>query len=93
MHRKAQGLPLEVIVIASLCVIVLVVLILIFTGHTGNFQRQVSECETRGGKCLPQSQCSGAVIGADCGAVTSDVTNGIDYATLGGNTVCCISLK
>ncbi|HLD43398.1 MAG TPA: hypothetical protein VJB08_05440 [Candidatus Nanoarchaeia archaeon] len=35
--KKAQGLPLNAIVIAALVLIVLVVLILIFTGRIGGF--------------------------------------------------------
>ena len=93
MHRKAQGLTLDVIVIASLCVIVLVVLILIFSKNSGDFQHQINDCEVKGGKCVSNDNCRGVVIGASCGEVSSEVVHGIDYATLGSETVCCLVLS
>lgn len=43
MDRKAQGLSLNVIIIAALALIVLVVLIMIFTGRIGLFDRGVQQ--------------------------------------------------
>ena len=51
MRKKAQGLPLNTIVIAVIALIVLVVLILIFRGQIGVFNRGTS-CDARGGKCM-----------------------------------------
>lgn len=46
MHsKKAQGLPLNVIIIAVLVLIVLVVLVVIFSGKLGKFSTQTSESE------------------------------------------------
>lgn len=42
--RKAQGMSLNVIIIAALGLLVLVVLAIIFTGRTGVFVREVEKC-------------------------------------------------
>ena len=44
-HKKAQGLPMNTIVIAALVLVVMVVLILIFTGNIGNWRGEVEETE------------------------------------------------
>ncbi len=54
--RKAQGLPMNVIVIAAIALLVLVVLALIFMGRIGGFGRGVAECQNQGGICR-QSAC------------------------------------
>lgn len=43
ISKKAQGLSLNVIIIAALALIVLVVLVVIFTGRTAVFERGVSK--------------------------------------------------
>ena len=48
MNKKAQGMSLNVIIIAALALIVLVVLATIFMGRLGSFDKQVgTEAETR----------------------------------------------
>jgi hypothetical protein len=51
MRKKAQGLPLNTIVIAVIALIVLIVLVLIFRGQIGVFNKGTS-CDARGGKCM-----------------------------------------
>jgi len=43
MNKKAQGLPINVIIVAAIALIVLVVLVAIFTGRLGLFGQEVSE--------------------------------------------------
>ena len=43
MSKKAQGMPINVIIIAAISLIVLVVLVAIFTGRIGLFGQKVSE--------------------------------------------------
>ncbi len=43
MNKKAQGLPINVIIVAAIALIVLVVLVAIFTGRLGIFGREVSK--------------------------------------------------
>ena len=49
--KKAQGLPLNTIVIAALVLLVLVILALILTGKLGTFAQRTNECATNGGSC------------------------------------------
>jgi hypothetical protein len=51
MRKKAQGLPLNTIVMAVLALVVLIVLVLIFRGQVGVFNKGTS-CDARGGKCM-----------------------------------------
>jgi len=52
--KKAQGLPINVIIIIALVLIVLVVLIAIFASRTNIFTSKLSDCSTRGGICKAQ---------------------------------------
>jgi len=70
--KKAQGLSTNTIIFIVLGMIVLVVLIVIFTGKTRIFGQQASSCEARGAgaRCVAsESDCSGATyrFGTDCG--------------------------
>ena len=69
--KKAQGLSLHVIIIAALALVVLVVLIMIFTGRMGSFTTNLNSCETKGGNCdtIKDRQCppgSTDLPGFDC---------------------------
>tara|TARA_Y100000310_G_scaffold312687_1_gene360239 strand:+ start:35 stop:292 length:258 start_codon:yes stop_codon:yes gene_type:complete len=44
MRKKAQGLPLNVIIIAVIVLVVLVVIWVIFTGRLTTFSEQLNEC-------------------------------------------------
>jgi hypothetical protein len=43
MHKKAQGLSLTTIIVAALALIVLVVLVMVFTGRIGTFREGVEQ--------------------------------------------------
>lgn len=45
--KKAQGLPLNIVIVAALVLIVLVVLVVIFTGRTQRFTEGTKEVETQ----------------------------------------------
>jgi len=67
---KAQGISINVIIIAAIALLVLVVLSVIFMGRLGQFATKTAECENKGGKC--------ADLGESCGQVGSSVE---DYPT------------
>ena len=50
-RKKAQGLSLNVIIIAVLALLVLVILAVIFMGRAGGFRRDSGSCTTIGGSC------------------------------------------
>ncbi len=58
MMKKAQGISINVIIVAAIALIVLVVLVAIFTGRLGAFTRGVSSCTDKGGIC-EASPCTG----------------------------------
>ena len=67
--KKAQGLSLNVIIIAVIAIVVLVVLIIIFTGKTRLFGKATTNCESKGGHCSagpcnPDTEIS--LYGTDC---------------------------
>jgi hypothetical protein len=51
--KKAQGLPITVIIIAALGILVLVVIAAIFGGQIGKFGRVTGECP---GKCIVRAR-------------------------------------
>lgn len=59
--KKAQGLPLNTIVIALLVVVVLVVIILAFTTNVGNFNRGVDDQSAS--QCRPNNPAIVALFG------------------------------
>jgi len=61
-NRRAQGISINVIIIAAIALLVLVILSIIFTGRMGIFSHQVSSCNAKGGQCFDISgtTCSDA---------------------------------
>lgn len=57
-NKKSQGLPLNVIIIAAICLIVMVVMIAIFTGKISIWGSDMQKCESRGGKCSTTPECA-----------------------------------
>ena len=70
MSKKAQGISINVIIIAAIALLVLVVLAVIFTGRIGQFATKTADCENKGGRC--------AELGERCGDAGSSVE---DYPT------------
>tara|TARA_Y100000310_G_C19957045_1_gene479523 strand:- start:142 stop:402 length:261 start_codon:yes stop_codon:yes gene_type:complete len=82
--KKAQGLSLNTIIIAAVALIVLVVLVMIFTGRMGGFSTGVSRCENQGGRCL-NAGTTPTLTGGNCPA---------DYREVPGvcsEGKCCIT--
>ena len=67
--KKAQGLPLNIIIIAVIVLIVLVVMIAIFTGRIRLFPSAVQSCQGKGGSCYdtPCTQLNlASILNHDC---------------------------
>jgi hypothetical protein len=54
--KKAQGMSMNVIIIAALALLVLVVLSVIFLTRAGVFSRETVNCRQQGGLCVPTSE-------------------------------------
>ncbi|MBN1157562.1 hypothetical protein JXA85_08135 [Candidatus Woesearchaeota archaeon] len=52
MKKKAQGMSVNVIIIAALALLVLVILAVVFLGRMDIFGRQSNSCTSQGGKCM-----------------------------------------
>ncbi len=90
MRKKAQGLSLNVIIIAALALLVLVILAVIFTGRAGMFRKESGDCNTMGGYCS-RTGCTGDYerkVGYDCNLDGDDSFN--EGQAVDG--VCCISI-
>jgi uncharacterized protein YpmB len=54
MDKKAQGLPINTIIIAIIVIVVLVVLVMVFTGSMGPFSTELVNCKSKANhECLP----------------------------------------
>lgn len=49
--KKAQGISVNVIIIAAIALLVLVILSVVYIGRMGEWGIQTKNCETQGGKC------------------------------------------
>ena len=86
MKKKAQGISINVIIIAAIALLVLVVLSIIFLGRLGVFSKQVNECENKGGKCF-------VLGGSDCATVSNGEypTAFTAWSCPNEGETCCIS--
>jgi hypothetical protein len=55
---KAQGISMTTLIIAAICLIVLVVLIIIFTGNLNKWGIDIKSCAARGGKSCSTQPCT-----------------------------------
>ena len=81
MHKKAQGISMETIVVAVIVLFVLAVLLLVFTGRINIFGIGLKDCSTIQGECLAKP-CKdlnkASLYGGKCtlpGTNTPDPTN------------------
>ena len=86
MRKRAQGLSINVIIIAAIALIILVVLIAIFTGRLGSFSGSLgkiseNDCTEKGGTCIAAGNECGVNLVRDFGASCPDTNF----------PVCCIA--
>jgi len=62
--KKAQGISMRFIIIAALAMIVLLVMIIIFSGRIKLFEKGAENCIAKGGKCYnpDEGACGGAIF-------------------------------
>jgi len=78
--RKAQTMPLNVIVIAIIVLVVLIVMIYIFTGRTQQFQKGISACDN----------CKAA--GESCAEGEAKITRACSDADTEKGEFCCMKI-
>jgi len=75
--KKAQGLPINVIIIAVIALILLVIVVGITTGKLKGFGKGVADCKVQGGTCkascdserdreIPKTSCVDDASGPAC---------------------------
>ena len=89
--KKAQGLSLNVIIIAAIVLIILVVLSSIFFGRTEQFVEEIQTCR---GRCTPKGSCAAVSPDGECpNSDSSTDTDGITIDTLFAQDQECCVLK
>ena len=78
MNKKAQGISMNVIIIAAIALLVLVILSVIFIGRMGRFGEQTGGCAQQGGKCY----------GNDVGCGEGEIP--FDAKCAAEDQMCCI---
>ena len=74
--RKAQGLPMRLIVLAVLALIVIIVVITIYFQENEKISGSLESCASKGGVCVTEEKPEGGkfcpwekeIRGVDCGA-------------------------
>jgi len=88
MNKKAQGLSLNVIIIAAIGLLVLVVLAIIFTGRSGIFVREIEKCT---GVCVMEKEdCAGTysrIVSQAC-----DMNEDGKWTLLAEDGYCCVTV-
>ena len=51
LNKKAQGISINVIIIAAIALLVLVIISIIFIGRMGKTREEMDKCQTNGGTC------------------------------------------
>ena len=92
--KKAQGISINVVIIAVIALIVLVVLAVIFTGRLSMFSKGISSCTDKNGVCMSYNK-EFTSAGATCKAISDDRTislPGTDCESESGSdsVTCCI---
>jgi len=82
--KKAQGMPMNVIIIAALALIVLVILAVVFMNKMGGFVKETDTCVNNGGSCVDKSD--------GCGAYQREKTGDINYQCPKGK-ICCVGVE
>ena len=96
MIKKAQGMSLNVIIIAALGLLVLVVLAIIFTGRTGLFVKESDKCEIKygtTGKCVAATtDCGGTYDKVLLGACDLSGDNKFNFNNVNNDGYCCVTV-
>ena len=87
--KKAQSISINTIVVAAIALIVMVLIMMIFTGNMSRFKRNTDACENNGGRCIDSDTTE-----EECPAPYGKIRG--DYSCYKGTEVdktkvCCVS--
>ena len=83
--KKAQGISVNVIIIAAIALLVLVVLSVIYIGRMGDRGTKASDCKNKGGECV--------TAGTDCPATHPTKFKGFTCTGPNEGQDCCIAIE
>jgi hypothetical protein len=88
LAKKAQGMSLNVIIVAAIALIILVVLVFIFTDRIRGFGSGLADCQSKGGFC------EGNFNTKSCDSEKAPIlnTNCEDPEGPGARSICCVSV-
>jgi hypothetical protein len=88
--KRAVEISMNVIIVAIICLLVLIVLAIIFTGQTGKFMRGINDCAKKGGEDCEKTDAEcvdkGGVPSGPCIFYDSDGKPDISR----DDQVCCV---
>ncbi len=87
MNKKAQGISINIVIVAAVALLVLVILSVIFMGRMGTFSATSKDCVAQGGKCFVKTD------GCGSGTTPGDNAFTTEYSTWTCSDtaqVCCI---
>jgi len=93
--KKAQGISMNVIIIAALALIVLVILAVVFMNKMAQVVTETDSCENNGGRCVYNAP-SGS---NPCGDYEAKKTGknymcpGSDFESNDDNGICCVGVE
>ena len=85
IKRKAQGMSMNVIIIAALAIIVLIILVVIMGGKFKIFGGATRSCETQGGSCSGSLEDLNSITGCPDNYAKMAFTDCNDK-----DEVCCV---
>ena len=95
MSRKAQGMSINVIIIAALGLLVLVVLAIIFTGRVGTVVRESDKCAVKYGtvgRCVAATtDCVGTYDKITLGACDLSGDGKFNFNNVDNDGYCCVT--
>jgi len=87
MNQKADANMWWIIIGAVVALVVLIVLMVIFTGKVNPLERGLLDCESKGGKCLSETECRAPDVRGKVGTISSAFECTGSRTNPGG--VCC----
>lgn len=62
INKRAQGISINVIIIAAIALLVLVIISIIFIGRMGKTRSEIDKCQTNGGTCAEDCAALGEYV-------------------------------
>ena len=94
LGKKGDANMWWIIIGAVIALVVLIVLLVIFTSKSGKLEGGLLDCESKGGTCLPEPQCTGTNLdGSEIPGVNKGTTASAFDCSKKPTTVCCFKSK